>query len=498
MNRFAMVCSATAGAVALVGIGFQLGRSEPTAVSAKPVAAAEAAPLATENVVQLPPDKLKAAAFETQIVQRRPIASTRLAPARLQYDDRRHIALKVLTDGVLTKMLVKPGDDVGVGQPLAQISSPEVGTARANLLQRESERQLAEEKYEWAKESSDNIKSLIAAVRKRTPFDEVQKQFGKLNLGEDRERLLAAYSKFLLNESLLASLQGVGESGAVASKVVKEREADRQAAQATLDGLCEIVAFEARMNCKQTAATAEDAQRRSEISRQHLHALIGQSEARPMLTAGDTSPSLDDDGDITNDLSEISVMTVRAPFPGTIEDRSFSANERVKQGDELFILADTQTLWVKADIRERDWRAISLQPGQKLSVSIPALPNMKFDATLLYVGREVSTDTNAVPLVAVVDNPKGLLRPGLFAHVALPLTDEREVLAVPAESVVEHESHKFVFVMEGEDRFQRVNVAVGESTDEWVEIRKGLKGGEKVVSHGAFLLKSELLLEAEE
>lgn len=496
MKRAPQVIASALGASVLLGIGFFVGRSEGPPPVVGTAIAADEPKTSAEGVVQLSAEKLAAAELKTAIAQGRPMALTRLVPARLQYDDRRHIAIKVVTDGVLTQMLVKPGDTVSEGQALAQVSSPEIGTARADLMLKESERQLADEKFQWASVTSENVTKLVASIRKHATFEDIEKQFARLNLGDDREKLLAAYSKFLLNESLSASLQSIGDSGAVASKTLKERQSERQAAQATLDGLCEVALFEARIERQKAGVAAVDAERRLEISRQHLHSLIGQTQTRPVVMGG--SDAVPDDDGMNSDLSEISLMTVKAPFSGTIESREFSANERVKQGDELFILADTQTLWVKAEIRERDWRAIALNAGQKLTVTIPALPDARFDATLHYVGREVSTESNSVPLVAVVENTKGLLRPGLFAHVALPLTEEREVLTVPSSAVVEHEGHKFVFVMESEDRFRRVDVLVGETTSEWVEIRKGLKSGEKVISHGAFLLKSELLLEAEE
>lgn len=498
MNRFVRSCAVLVGLCLLVAAGFSLGRSGaplPEVPVNTTVSAEESSPR-SEGVVQLPPGKLQAAGLQSVVAERRRLALTRLVPARLQYDDRRHIAIKVVTDGVLTQVLVKPGDAVSEGQPLAQLSSPEIGTARADLLLKESERQLADDKLEWEKVASENVSALVNAIRKHVPFEDIEKQFAKRNLGDDRERLLAAYSKFLLSETLSASLQSIGASGAVASKTIKERQSERQAAQATLDGLCEVALFDARVERQKASAAAADAERRYEISRQHLHALIRQTQSRAIVMGGDVAAANDDD--MAPELAEISLMDVRAPFSGTIESRSFSMNERVKQGDELFVLADTSTLWVKADIRERDWRAVALLAGQKLTVTVPALPDARFDATLHYVGREVATESNAVPLVGVVENTGGLLRPGLFAHVALPLTEDRDVLAVPAESVVEHEGHKFVFVMEAADRFRRVDVVVGEATDEWVEIRKGLKSGEKLIAHGAFLLKSELLLEAEE
>jgi cobalt-zinc-cadmium efflux system membrane fusion protein len=170
----------------------------------------------------------------------------------------------------------------------------------------------------------------------------------------------------------------------------------------------------------------------------------------------------------------------------------------LKQGDRQFVLADTSRLWVSADLREADWKALGIHPDTPLTVESPALPGEKFIAKVYYVGREVSSISNAVPLVASLDNSDGRLRPGLFVRVAIPLEEETEVVAVPEQGVMEHERRRFVFLEEGPGRFRRVDVKTGRELEGWVEVRSGLKPGDRIVVRGAFLLKSELLLEREE
>jgi cobalt-zinc-cadmium efflux system membrane fusion protein len=198
------------------------------------------------------------------------------------------------------------------------------------------------------------------------------------------------------------------------------------------------------------------------------------------------------------DEESLSLVGIRAPIAGTIESKRFSKAERVVLGDSLFVLANTTRLWVAADIREREWLALSLKNGQSLIVDSPALPDRRLQAQVEYIGREVDPRSNAVPLVALIQNEDGLLRPGQFVWVQLPLGSPHSGLAVPAEAVVEHEGRKFVFAPAGEGSFRRRDVAVGLQQGPWAEIVSGLSDREEIVVKGAFLLKSELLLEREE
>jgi cobalt-zinc-cadmium efflux system membrane fusion protein len=195
--------------------------------------------------------------------------------------------------------------------------------------------------------------------------------------------------------------------------------------------------------------------------------------------------------------ASLSCLELRAPFDCTVESRVLANNERVEQGSPILVLANTQSLYVSASLRDDDWKALALQPGTKISVVVPALENRESVAQLQYVGREVQANTSAVPLIATVDNQDQLLRPGMFVRVTLPIGPAREAIAVPVESILQHEQKSFVFLEGAPGTYQRVDVVTGQTSRDWIEITAGLRPGQRVVTRGAFLLKSELLLQGE-
>jgi RND family efflux transporter MFP subunit len=198
------------------------------------------------------------------------------------------------------------------------------------------------------------------------------------------------------------------------------------------------------------------------------------------------------------DREHLSELKLLAPIAGRIEERQAVASGRVTSGDPLFTVADMSTMWVSAEIHERDWRALDfLHPGDELKVRVPALDAL-LKAKVLFIGAQLAADTRSVPLVAELADADRRLRPGMFVWAVIPIDQPRQALVVPSGAIMRHEDQPFVFVPAGERTFRRVDVQAGIEANDQVEIVSGLAAGDEVVSRGAFFLKSELLLEREE
>jgi len=190
------------------------------------------------------------------------------------------------------------------------------------------------------------------------------------------------------------------------------------------------------------------------------------------------------------------LMPVRAPFAGTVLDRSLNLGALVEPGERNLLLADTSRVWVMTNVYERELGAILDQQalGKVLAdVTVPAFPGRVFSGTVDAVGGTVDEATRTTKARAVVENPGGLLRRGMFARVRLRLDAGDEALAVPADAVLTDEGRAFVFVQHDADTYVRRTVSVGRTSGGWTEIVGGLPGDAVVVSRGAFLLKSDIL-----
>jgi len=299
-------------------------------------------------------------------------------------------------------------------------------------------------------------------------------------LGSYRQEILSTYSKMRLSTELLANIEPLANSGSVAGRVLRERESERQVAETAFRTARDQATFAATQSKLKAEADVDECDRQCNLAWQAVENLVGYKEDRQKVNLS------------TEDA--LSRLEVRAPIGGTVESRGFATNERVSRGNSLIVLANTDSLYVAASIRENDWAAVALKPGTIFSVTVPALKDRVFEASIRYVGREMQADTNSIPLVATIDNSEGLLRPGMFVRVSIPIGPKRQALSIKPESIVQHDNQQFVFVDMSGGTFKRVDVSTGEASESWVEVTRGLSAGELVVTKGAFLLKSELLL----
>lgn len=445
------------------------------------VAEAAAEPAAAPTSVQLPAEKLAAADLHLTTVALAAVQESRPVPATITYDAARRVPVNSPVGGVVGKVLVDPGQLVAAQQPLAELSSPEIGLARDEVLRHQADLELAKRQLAFSEQIAKNVEELLAALGQRPKLEELEKTLDGRTLGDFREKVVGAYSKFLLAEQTVNSTDAL-QSGTLSKRLVEERRSSREVAAAQYSAACETTRFTAVQQRDMAKAAAEQAERLLAVAQQALANLLGPLADRTPVT----------------DRERLSELVLLAPLAGRVEERSAVAAARVIAGAPLFILADTTTVWVSAEIHERDWAALDVAAGSEIRLRIPALNDAVVAAKVRYVGSQVGADTRSVPLVADLPNPDGRLKPGLFVWALVPLEKPRQALVVPAGAVMRHENQPFVFVPDGERTFRRVDVALGLETGEQIEVLSGLKAGDTVVDRGAFFLKSELLLEREE
>ncbi|HEX2524259.1 MAG TPA: efflux RND transporter periplasmic adaptor subunit, partial [Terriglobia bacterium] len=181
---------------------------------------------------------------------------------------------------------------------------------------------------------------------------------------------------------------------------------------------------------------------------------------------------------------------LRAPFAGIITKYDVAEGELVEPDRELFTITDIDTVWVLADVYEKDISLI--REGQQVEVAVATYPDKVFTGKIAYVSDLIDPTSRSAKVRCVVENKSHELKLDMFATVRVPTSHSRQVLAIPARSLQNIEGKSVAFAQVGESEFVPRVVQVGAQQEGWVEILSGLKPREKVVAEGSFYLKSNL------
>ena len=185
-------------------------------------------------------------------------------------------------------------------------------------------------------------------------------------------------------------------------------------------------------------------------------------------------------------------LAVRAPFGGTILDSKIRQGAFVQTGTELFELADLSTVWVLADIYEKDLPQVRV--GMKAQIEIAAYQG-SFGGTISTIYSVLDEKTRTVKARVEVQNRSGALKPEMFCNVTIQTQFGKETIKIPASALLGETEKHFVFVAINDTTFEKRDIRTGAETRDFAEVVDGLLLGEKLVVKGGFFLKSELAKE---
>jgi RND family efflux transporter MFP subunit len=186
-------------------------------------------------------------------------------------------------------------------------------------------------------------------------------------------------------------------------------------------------------------------------------------------------------------------VTLYSPIGGYVTDRKAFPQLKVMPDTDLYTIVDLSRVWIMADLFE--YEAPNIHLGETASVTLQSVPGRKFTARINYIQPQVDPMTRTLKVRLDMDNPDLLLKPDMYAtvefHVNIPVQ-----LTVPADAVLNAGERKTVFVDRGNGFFEPRQVTIGERNGDRIQILSGLRGGERVVTSGNFLIDSESQMKA--
>ena len=189
-------------------------------------------------------------------------------------------------------------------------------------------------------------------------------------------------------------------------------------------------------------------------------------------------------------------LTLRATAEGVVIEKNVTAGQRIMAGEALYRVADLATVWIDGDVYEQDLRAV--RAGQAAVAEFDAYPGERWTGRIAYVYPTLAPETRTARVRVALANPGLRLKPGMYATLRIETAGAAAgaaagtpALTVPRGAVLATGERHLVFVRRADGRLEPRAVEVGATSDDRIEILRGLRLGETVVASATFLVDAE-------
>jgi len=362
-------------------------------------------------------------AVKTSEVKETKMVETVLASGKVNAAEKEVIYSEVSAS--VKKIHVKLGQEVKAGQILMELDIPD---AESRVLQARSS--LDEARARFAKAQADG--KSIELIEAETGFDRAQSEY------------LLAREKLRRNESLF-------QSGAISKEQFESIQAEFNNRES------EYKRAEAILKANRSGAAASLKALESAVAAAHSNLALAERQA--------------------------SQRSLQAKMDGRVLSLAVQNGDMLTPNTALLTIGNLNSLQVSADIAEAD--AAKLKPGQKVEITSNALPDANYHGQVQEVGLEARTkaknqgETTAIPVIISIQK-NSLLRPGYNVDLKITTAVNNQALVVPFDTIIEKRGYFCVYLIsENQAKLQKVQTGISDNNS--IQIKSGLKKGDKVV-----------------
>jgi cobalt-zinc-cadmium efflux system membrane fusion protein len=189
--------------------------------------------------------------------------------------------------------------------------------------------------------------------------------------------------------------------------------------------------------------------------------------------------------------SDLSRQEIRSPIAGRVAERKVDVGSMLGRDNletELFLIVDLSEVWVELSVTPGDLGLI--KEGQTVTISSRGSAE-KAEGKIIYISPMLDKDTRSARVVALIANPAGVWRPGVFVTGEIATDEQPARVLVPPSALQMLEGASVVFVRTP-DGFAKREVVLGRTIADGAEILSGLEPGETIAVQNTFKLKAEL------
>jgi len=201
----------------------------------------------------------------------------------------------------------------------------------------------------------------------------------------------------------------------------------------------------------------------------------------------------------------LSYTTMAAPITGAIGACNVNPGNLVGKGEATLLttVSAVDPIYVNFQMNETDYLKImryieenlkTLNKENKSTVYLTLADKVEYNmpGKIDFIDRQVNTSTGTIAMRAVFPNTNGLLKPGNFATVNLVLMEREDGIVIPQSATTQIQGKVFAFLVNNENKVNRVPIILGRSIGQNFIVNNGLKPGDRIMLEGFQKFKEEM------
>lgn len=430
------------------------------------------------------------------------------------------------TTGRIESITVREGDKVTQGQVLVKIDPSELEgeiaqrrSAVAEARSRYAQAQLGQNSSSVAvsseieqqravvttsdadyKQIRSNYESVVTAAKASVTdaestlrSSESSVKSALAELARDNANLENALSRLRRVESLLAdgfiSVQEV-ENARTAAEVQRaninvSQNKVESARQDVISAQAKLVAAKEQLGATERKGQADIIAARARLTQAQANLRVAQANTsqnsayRQNLAALSASVQAAE-AQLAQSVARQSETQLRSPIDGIVTERNADVGSLASPGSPVLAVQSVGWLFVRSSLPIETSGSIFV--GQRVNISIDAVPNTTFPGTISNVNPAADPNSRQFGVLVRLNNSEGKLRPGMFGKLKIVTQSVNASVTIPREALNESPDGKVTVSVVGEDMVVSVReVTLGVQNDKVAEVRSGVKLGEKVV-----------------
>ena len=496
--------------------------------------APEAAPPKTD-VVAVSDSGKQAVNIETAVVQNVSLSGAIHATGQVLFPADTSVKISPRLAGRVRKVYVHVGDRVAPGQTLAVMDSVDAASAQTlarstNVALEQARENLARTRRLYnlgtpdvtaAQASLDQAKAAAIAAKESLARTKRQAEIGGFTqapLETAQNAVIAARGALVQAQSDLAQAQRDHDRKAKLVEIGVAAKSDLESAQNVLEKAQSAVAsdsesvklseqalareqkaFQSNLYSDQQVRAAESAYRQAQLQQDAADRALRLAKTQILRdlrqTQSDYRTAQFNAEDSRNKLILLGqpgsdgTVSIKTPIGGIVTDKQVTNGQIVDQSQmtpwQMFTISNAATVWVEADVYEKD--IAQIHNGQAVKIHVAAAPGRDFTGRVIHIAPALDKTSRAVKVRAEIPNAAGLLKDGMYAEVTIATVNGKSQPLIPMEAIQHDENADFVYVADGKNYTKR-QIQLGIQQGGKAEVTKGLRPGETIVTHGAIFL----------